>query len=75
MGRIVTSAAAIALVALAAWLLGPRGAAAAVALAFLVVVWRHDNESGACLPLAVLLLLAVVAMVLLIFMLMLIAPR
>jgi hypothetical protein len=76
MRRFVTSvAAAIAFVAVAAWLFGPRGAAAGAALAFLGVVWRHDNQSGACLPLAVLMLIVLGVMAFLMVMLVIVAPR
>jgi len=76
MRKLVTSlAAAAAFVAVAAWLFGPRGVAAGAALAFLGVVWRHDNHSGACLPLAVLLLIVLGVMVFLMVMLTIVAPR
>ncbi|HEY0311457.1 MAG TPA: hypothetical protein VGC56_03085 [Allosphingosinicella sp.] len=76
MRKIVTSAAAaLAFVAALAWLLGPRGAAAGAAIAFLGLAWRHDNQTGACLPLAILLLLVVGVMFVLLYMLILTAPH
>jgi hypothetical protein len=76
MRRIVTSAAAaLGLVLLLGWLFGPRGAAVGAAIAFLGLAWRHDNETGACLPLAVLLLLVLGVMFVLVYLLMLTAPR
>jgi len=76
MRRIVTSAAAaLGLVLMLGWLFGPRGAAAGAAIAVLGLAWRHDNETGACLPLAVLLLLVVGVMFVLLYMLILTAPH
>jgi hypothetical protein len=46
---------------------GPLGYAVASAVAFLVLAWRHDNQSGACFPLAVLFLLAILALLLLFY--------
>jgi hypothetical protein len=76
MRRIVTSAAAaLAFVATLAWQFGPRGPAPGAAIAFLGLAWRHDNETGACLPLAVLLLIVLGVMLTVIYMLMLTAPH
>lgn len=76
MPRIVTSAAAaVALVVLLGLLFGPRGAAGGAVVGFLGIVWRHDDQSGACLPLAVLLLLVVGVMLLLMFLLIVMHPR
>jgi hypothetical protein len=76
MRRIALSvAAAIAFVAILAFLFGPRGAAAGAATAFLGLAWRHDNETGVCLPLAVLFLLVVGVLFLLLFMLILVRPH
>lgn len=55
--RIASLVGAGAVVAFAAILTGPAGSVAAAAMALLVVVWRHDNNLGTCLPLAVLFLL------------------
>jgi hypothetical protein len=76
MRKIVTSAAAaLVFVATLAWLFGPRGAAAGAAIAFLGLAWRHDNRTGACLPLAILFLIVLAVMFVLIYMLMLTAPH
>ena len=49
---------AVAFILVIAQLLGPLGFIGASAVAFLAVVWRHDNDLGTCLPLAVLFLIA-----------------
>ncbi|MGZ2411762.1 apolipoprotein N-acyltransferase [Sphingomonas sp. F9_3S_D5_B_2] len=66
--RVIVSvvACAIALPA-AGYLFGPRGLAIAAALALLWLAWRHDNEVGVCLPLAVLFLIVIGVMGLLLY--------
>jgi hypothetical protein len=49
------------------YLFGPRGLAAASALALLWLAWRHDNEVGVCLPLAILFLIVLGVMCLLLY--------
>ena len=66
--RIIVSVVVCACVVLAAgYLFGPRGLAAASAIALLWLAWRHDNEVGVCLPLAVLFLIVIGVMCLLLY--------
>lgn len=58
----------------AAYMFGPRGLAAAAALALLWFAWRHDNDVGVCLPLAMLFLIAAGVMGLLLYLLMVTRP-
>ena len=53
--------------AAAGYLFGPRGLAAASAVALLWLAWRYDNEVGVCLPLAVLFLIVIGVMCLLLY--------
>jgi hypothetical protein len=48
---------------------GLVGVATGGCVALLVVVARHDNDAGTCLPLAVLLLLSIAVLVLLVVLL------
>jgi hypothetical protein len=54
---------------------GARGWAAGAAIALLWLAWRHDNEVGVCLPLAILFLIALAVMCLLIYLMLLTHPR
>jgi hypothetical protein len=56
--------------AAAAYLFGPRGFAAGSALTLLWLAWRHDNDVGVFVPLAVLFLIVVAVMGLLLYLLM-----
>jgi hypothetical protein len=56
-------------------LLGPKGWAAGAAIALLWLAWRHDNEVGVCLPLAILSLIVIAVMCLLIYLMMVTHPR
>lgn len=59
----------------AAYLFGPRGLLVAAAIALLWLAWRHDNEVGVCLPLAVLLLIVIGVMCLLLYLMLITHPR
>jgi len=52
-------------------LFGPKGWAAAGAISLLWIAWRHDNEVGVCLPLAILLLIVIAVLCLLIYLMLL----
>jgi hypothetical protein len=65
---------AVLCVTLAGYVLGPRGLAAAAG-SLLVVAWRHDNDAGTCLPLALLFLLTIAVVLLLFFMLITVRPH
>jgi hypothetical protein len=56
-------------------LLGPKGWAGAGVIAFVWAAWRHDNEVGVCLPLAILFLIVIAVMCLLIYLMLLTHPR
>lgn len=74
--RAAVSAAGAALLVGLPWLFaGTPAAAAGAALALLWVAWRHDNQLGACFPLAVLLLIVVGVMLMLFFMLIVVRPH
>ena len=51
---------------------GPRGYAAGTVFSILFVAWRHDNEVGVLLPLAVLFVIMLLVMFLLIYLMMII---
>ncbi|MCW4462223.1 hypothetical protein OK349_10945 [Sphingomonas sp. BT-65] len=53
--------------AIAGSLFGPVGGLIAAVVAILWIAWRHDNDLGTCLPLVVLVLLAVGMLALLMF--------
>jgi hypothetical protein len=75
-GRIAVSILVCAVVvAVAGELFGPRGWAGAGVIALLWLAWRHDNEVGVCLPLAVLFLIVIAVMCLLIYLMLLTRPR
>jgi len=59
----------------AGYLFGPRGLAVSAALGLLWLAWRHDNEVGVCLPLAVLFLIVVAVMCLLLYLMLITHPR
>jgi hypothetical protein len=42
---------------------GGAGAATSLLVGFPVAAWRHDNEVGACFPLAVLLVIVILIMI------------
>ena len=54
---------------------GPRGLALAAAVALLWVAWRHDNQVGVCLPLALLFLILIGVMCLLLYLMTITHPR
>jgi hypothetical protein len=59
----------------AGYLLGPRGLVAASAVGLLWLAWRHDNEVGVCLPLAVLFLIVIGVMCLLLYLMLIMNQR
>jgi hypothetical protein len=67
----VTIIVAAIVITLSGELFGPKGWAAGAAAALLWIAWRHDNEVGVCLPLAVLFLIVVAVLCLLIYLIML----
>ena len=46
---------------------GARGWAVGAAVALLWLAWRHDNEVGVCLPLAILFLIVIAVLCLLVY--------
>jgi hypothetical protein len=71
----VSLAAAVAATAASAWLFGPRGLLAGGIAAFLWLAWRHDNRVGACLPIAVLLVIVLCVILVLFSLVLIIHPR
>ena len=52
------------------WLaLGRAGVAASLLLSFPIAAWRHDNQAGACFPLALILVVVILILVVLMAML------
>jgi len=74
--RVATSLGAAGMAMTAAGMLaGLRGFAVCAALSLLWIAWRHDNEVGVCLPLAVLVLIVAGVLCLLIYLLMIAHPH
>ena len=65
----ISIAVAAAGIAIAAGLFGPAAGFVTAAIAILWVTWRHDNQIGACLPLVLLLLIAIGVLMLLMYLL------
>lgn len=61
--------------AIAGLVFGPIGGVAAAVAAILWAAWRHDNDLGTCLPLAVLVLLVIGMLALLMFLTAIDRPR
>ncbi len=55
------------------WAWGPRGLLAGLALALLLLAWRHDNNVGFLLPLAVLVIITIGVILLLFYLLIIMA--
>jgi hypothetical protein len=55
-------------------LFAARGWAAGAAISLLWIAWRHDNEVGVCLPLAILILIVISVMCLLIYLMLVTHP-
>ena len=60
---------AAAIVAGLGWAFGPRGLLAGLIIAILFVAWRHDNDVGVLVPLAVLLIITLLVMFLIFYLL------
>jgi hypothetical protein len=70
---LVSLASAAVIVAASSWVWGPRGLLAGMALGLLLIAWRHDNNVGVLLPLAILVIITIGVMLLLFNLLVLVA--
>jgi MFS family permease len=71
---VVSAVYALAIVAGLGWSFGPRGLLVGLMIALLLVAWRHDNNVGLLVPLAVLLIITILVMFLIFYLLAVIHP-